>query len=56
MEYVEDPELTAWIKNFPWETLPRIYEQLLEKYREGREIHVFRSWEDADRWLKGDFK
>lgn len=54
IETEEDPEFTAWIKNFPSETLPETY-KLLEKYREGREIHVFYCREDAETWLEGAF-
>lgn len=52
VETEEDPEFTAWIRAFPAETLPRTYE-LLEWYREGREIHVFHSRDEAWDWLRG---
>ncbi len=52
IEYEEDPEFTQWIRDFPKETTPRIYE-LLERYREGREIHVFHSRNEAWEWLGG---
>jgi adenylate kinase family enzyme len=45
-----DPEFRRWIIDFPGEQLPRIYE-LLEQYKEGRQIIVFRSREEADEWL-----
>ncbi len=45
-----DPEFRRWIIDFPKEQLPRIYE-LLEQYKEGRRIIVFRSREEADEWL-----
>ena len=54
IETEEDPAFTAWIRAFPAETLPEIY-RLLEKYREGREIHVFHSRREAESWLKGAF-
>lgn len=54
IETEEDPEFTAWIRSFPSDTLPETY-KLLEKYREGREIHVFYSRQDAQAWLKGAF-
>ena len=52
VETEEDPEFTAWIKSFPTEKLPRTY-ALLERYREGREIYVFHSREEAWAWLRG---
>lgn len=52
IEYEEDPEFTQWIRDFPKETTPRIYE-LLELYREGREIHIFHSRNEAWEWLEG---
>ena len=45
-----DPEFRRWIIDFPKEQLPRIYE-LLEQYKEGRQIVVFRSREEEDEWL-----
>ncbi len=52
VETEEDPEFTQWIRSFPTEKLPRTYE-LLEKYREGREIHIFHTRAEAWDWLKG---
>ncbi len=54
IETEEDPEFTEWIRDFPSRTRPEIY-KLLEKYREGREIHVFHSRGEAESWLKGAF-
>ena len=54
MPWVEaefDPEFRRWIEDFPRNQLPRIQE-LLAKYREGREIILFRSRGDADDYLK----
>ena len=39
------------IEEFPRKSLPRIYE-LLEKYRENRQVIVFNSREAADAYLK----
>ena len=46
-----DEEFRRWILDFPREQLPRIYE-LLGKYREGREIVVFKSRGEADAYLR----
>lgn len=46
VETREDPEFTEWIRSYPVKILPAAYE-LLEKYREGLEIHVFRSHGEA---------
>ena len=45
-----DEEFRQWILDFPNDQLPRIYE-LLEQYRDGKEIHIFRSREEAEEWL-----
>ena len=45
-----DPRLEREIMEFPEKNLPTIY-ALLEQYREGRRVHVFKSREDADRLL-----
>ena len=45
-----DGEFRQWILDFPNDQLPRIYE-LLEQYRDGKEIHIFRSREEAEEWL-----
>ncbi len=50
IEEYEDEEFMAWIRDFPTSTLPLIYE-LLEKYKEGREIYIFHSREEADSFL-----
>lgn len=50
LETTPDPEFMQFIKEFPETTLPKIYE-LLEKYKDGKEVVVFRSWEDADRYI-----
>ena len=42
-----DEEFRQWILDFPNDQLPRINE-LLEQYRDGKEIHIFRSREEAD--------
>ena len=46
-----DETFRQWIIDFPQTKLPRIYE-LLEQYGEGKEIHVFRSRDDADNYLE----
>ena len=45
-----DPNLKREIEEFPHKTLPRIYE-LLNQYKEGREIVVFKSRQQADMFL-----
>ena len=45
-----DDEFKEFILDFPKTQLPRIY-QLIEQYQEGKEIHIFRSREDADQYL-----
>ena len=45
-----DPNLKREIEEFPRKTLPRIY-QLLSQYKEGREIVVFKSRQQADKFL-----
>lgn len=45
-----DGEFRQWILDFPNDQLPRIYE-LLEQYRDGKEIHIFRSREEAEECL-----
>lgn len=46
-----DPEFRQWIEDFPHDQLPRIYE-LLEQYRDDRNIFVFHSRKEADDWLR----
>lgn len=53
MPWVEqefDPEFRQYILDFQTDQLPRIYD-LVEQYRETRQITVFRSRAEADRWL-----
>ncbi len=45
-----DDEFKEFILDFPKTQLPRIY-QLIEQYQEGKEIHIFRSREDAEQYL-----
>ena len=45
-----DPAFEAEIENFSADTLPGIY-RLLDKYREGRRIEVFRSRREADAFI-----
>ena len=46
-----DQEFKHWILDFPNEELPRIF-ALLERYGQDRQIVIFRSREDAERYLK----
>ena len=47
-----DPEFRQYILDFPKDQLPRIYE-LVEQYRDSRQITIFRSREEADKWFEG---
>lgn len=54
MPWVEqefDPEFRQYILDFPKDQLPRIYE-LIEQYRDSRQITVFQSRDEVDKWLK----
>ena len=46
-----DPEFEGFIRDFPKTTLPMIYE-LIEKYRAGKHIIIFKSRQEADEFLK----
>lgn len=46
-----DEEFRQWIIDFPDTKLPQIYD-LLGQYGEGKEIHIFHSRDDADKFLK----
>ena len=50
-----DTELDPWLKeeieSFKSKNLPMIYE-LLDKYKNGREIVIFKSREEADAFLR----
>ena len=45
-----DPEFKRFIEYFPQDTLPYIYE-LLDKYKVEKEIIIFKSREDADKYI-----
>ena len=45
-----DPKFKQEIEEFPEKTLPRIYE-LLEKYKENRQVVIFKSRMQADEYL-----
>lgn len=45
-----DPQFKAEIENFATEMLPFIY-NLLEKYRQNREIVVFKARDQADKYI-----
>ena len=46
-----DPEFEGFIKEFSKTSLPQIYE-LLDKYKENRDVFAFKSREDADEYIK----
>ena len=46
-----DPQFRQEIEEFPEKTLPRIYE-LLEKYKENRQVVIFKSRIQADEFLR----
>ncbi len=45
-----DPEFRKYILDFPKDQLPPIYE-LIEKYKDSRNITIFHSREEANEWL-----
>ena len=47
-----DEEFRQWIIDFPVSELPRIY-KLLDQYGAEKEIHIFKTRDEADRFLKG---
>ena len=49
-----DEEFRQWILNFPKDQFPVIY-QLLEKYGQNRNVHIFRSREAAENYLEENF-
>lgn len=54
LEEALDPEFEAFIIDFPKHTLPKLYE-LMEKYRGKKELHIFKSREAADEFLRRCF-
>lgn len=46
-----NPSFKQLIMEFPYKSLPIIY-KLIEKYKDGREIIIFKSREDADAYLR----
>ena len=50
VEEAFDPEFRQWILDFGRDQLPRVY-QLLGQYAPGREVHIFRSREQAGCYL-----
>ena len=46
-----DPEFRQWIESFRANQLPEVY-RLLEKYKNNREIVVFRTREQADEFIE----
>ena len=49
-----DPEFQAQIEKFPTEELPTIY-AMLEKYKDGKSVMIFRSRAQADAFLAEKF-
>lgn len=47
-----DEEFRQWIIDFPLSELPRIY-KLLDQYGTELEVHIFKTREEADQFLKG---
>lgn len=54
VEEAFDPEFRQWILDFGRDQLPRVY-QLLGQYAPGREVHIFRSREQAGCYLAALF-
>jgi len=48
-----DPRFKKEIEDFPSKNLPVIYE-LIEKYKDGKTVVIFKSREQADEFLKGE--
>lgn len=46
-----DPQFRQWIESFRTNQLPEIY-RLLEKYKNGRQIVIFRTREQADKFIE----
>lgn len=46
-----DPEFEAFIKEFPEKSLPAIY-GLIEKYKNEKQIIIFKSREESDEYIK----
>ena len=46
-----DSEFRQFVLDFPKESLPRVYE-LIQQYREGKTVVVFKSREEVDTYLK----
>lgn len=45
-----DPEFRQWIQDFGTDQRPELF-RLLEQYRPGREVHIFRARAEAEAWL-----
>ena len=50
VDFELSPMLKREIEEFPFENLPRIYE-MLEKYKENKEIIIFKSRKEADEYI-----
>ena len=53
LEIELDPEFVEFIKDFPKTTLPKIYD-LIDKYKAEKNIIIFKSREEADKYLETD--
>lgn len=51
LETQVDPEFRQFIEDFPKDTLPYIYE-LIEKYKDGKRVIIFKSREEADGFIE----
>lgn len=51
VETTFDPEFRRWIEDFSQKQLPVIH-ALLDKYRQGRTLHIFHARTEADAWLE----
>ena len=51
-ETAPDPEFEGFIKEFSQTTLPKIY-SLIEKYRAEKQVVIFKSREEADKYVGG---
>ena len=51
LETEADPEFLQFIKDFPNTALPKIYE-LLEKYKDEKQVIIFKTREESDKFLE----
>lgn len=50
VETTFDPEFRRWIEDFPQKQLP-VIQELLDRYRQGRTVHIFHTRAEAAAWL-----